>query len=393
MKKHFNIKKISLIVFTFICMLLTMKNVEASDKYVCNYSMGYQVGDSYYDKGNIELRITYENGNYSIGTYDKSTNKYYDSVSSKFDSLSFHAGDQSIPNMHILVLNDTLTEFKKYDFATKKSCPSQIYYVAQLSQRASNAYDFSYYLSSTPLEEYGYSNHNDSSSCYNTHQCGITVLNSSTSGENSNGNSSGNYEKCEYADLSKSVSGSSIEKLFTLKFNSSNIIIEDYDSDFPGQVAPEFQASDLDGKCPNVLYVGTFSGQVAPLSLKKFSGTYSFRVGLIVKFSKDSLTNPDSTVENQICNGSTQKIVSTLYNVIKFLIPAIIIIFSIIDFVGVVLSGENEKMEKAKKRFVTRIIIGLALLFVPSIIELLLRLSGILGKGETLADITCNILS
>lgn len=388
--KIFNIKKFTLIFFTFLCMFFTVKNVEAEEKYVCDYSLGFYNASNYYK--NINLRVTYENGNYSIGTYDISSKSYYDSSTSTLSLYSnsyFVAGnyEKVDDGMHVFISKDTLNQFKTYDFATKKSCPSSVYFLAQMSNNSTD-YNLSYYLSSTSLETYGYSNHNDASSCYNTGLCGISAINSSTLGENSNSDSLKNYKKCEYADLSKYVSDSgNIDKLFTLNFNSSNIVIDDYASDLSGKLVPQFQASDLNGECPNALYIGELAGTAAPLSLKSFSGTYAMKVGLIVNFSEDL----DSTVEMGICNGSTIKFVSMFYNIIRFLIPIIIIVFSIFDFISVVLSGENEKMEKVKKRFAIRIIIGIAFLFVPSIIELLLKLSGILDNGETLVNVACNI--
>ena len=63
-----------------------------------------------------------------------------------------------------------------------------------------------------------------------------------------------------------------------------------------------------------------------------------------------------------------------------------------IDFVGVVLSGETEKMEKAKKKFIIRLLVGAAFLFIPALLELLLRIIGIIESGQGLAEFTCNIL-
>jgi hypothetical protein len=79
------------------------------------------------------------------------------------------------------------------------------------------------------------------------------------------------------------------------------------------------------------------------------------------------------------------------YTLIRFLLPILVIVFSVIDFVGVVLSGETEKMEKAKKRFAIRLIVAAAILFVPAIIELLLKLAGVIDSGAGLVEFTCNL--
>lgn len=375
MKKHFNIKTITLFLFTFICVFSINSNVKAKDSILCRYAMQGDYSD-------YDVQFKYNNGSYSIGTYDRNNKKEYDNSAKNSEIDAFKAG-----KLNLYIANSSLNNVKSYDF-NKNGCPERVYYLYTISGNG-NINKATFYINDEEIKKNGYGNNSDLYGCSLTGDCGISPIDSLNSTNLPNNNiSTSDLISCRYANI-YSASNGDIEELFTLKYNSNTVIIEKAENSNLGEVYPTFKASDLNGSCPNVLYLG--GGSQTPVSLK--TNSYVAKAGLIVNFSKDSLTNPDSTVENQICNGSTMKIISTLYNIIKFLIPIIIIVFSIIDFMSVVLSGENEKMEKAKKRFITRIIVGLALLFVPSIIELLLRLSGILGKGETLADITCNILS
>ena len=81
------------------------------------------------------------------------------------------------------------------------------------------------------------------------------------------------------------------------------------------------------------------------------------------------------------------------FKFLRFVVPALIIILSTIDFVGVVASGEDEKLTKAKKNFVIRLIVGVVILLLPFILELILKIAGILGADESLSDSVCNVIN
>lgn len=81
--------------------------------------------------------------------------------------------------------------------------------------------------------------------------------------------------------------------------------------------------------------------------------------------------------------------VKGIYNFMRFIVPALIVVFSTIDFASVVITGEDDKMVKAKKNFIIRLIVGIAILFIPIILESLLKLAGILESGDNLIDLAC----
>ncbi len=82
-------------------------------------------------------------------------------------------------------------------------------------------------------------------------------------------------------------------------------------------------------------------------------------------------------------------ILSKIYTLIRFSVPVIIIIYSVVEFAGVVVSGEQENMEKAKKHFVVRLLIGILVLLVPVLLEVPLKLAGIIDSN--LSDVVCKI--
>ena len=72
----------------------------------------------------------------------------------------------------------------------------------------------------------------------------------------------------------------------------------------------------------------------------------------------------------------TFEYVQMIYSLIKFLIPAIIILFGMIDFLKVLLSGEDKDMKLAWTSFVKRIIAGIIFILLPVLIEFIFKLVG-----------------
>lgn len=72
----------------------------------------------------------------------------------------------------------------------------------------------------------------------------------------------------------------------------------------------------------------------------------------------------------------TFEYVQMIYSLIKFLIPAIIILFGMIDFLKVLLSGEDKDMKQAWTSFIKRIIAGIIFILLPVLIEFIFKLVG-----------------
>ena len=65
---------------------------------------------------------------------------------------------------------------------------------------------------------------------------------------------------------------------------------------------------------------------------------------------------------------NTIRIVLIVLDVLKNLIATIVIIFGIIDFFKVVFNGKDDKFKDSFKMFIKRIIAGLVVIFIPSIL-------------------------
>lgn len=118
---------------------------------------------------------------------------------------------------------------------------------------------------------------------------------------------------------------------------------------------------------------------------------------LINKYKpSDGYVDPSDGIINRdydICSifsGTLGDIVKSLISWIKLLIPIVIIVLGIMDAISVVVSGEEKKMKEVFSRFLKRMIAGLLIIFVPSLISFLVNLSGVLEPYH-IDDIWCGL--
>ena len=83
------------------------------------------------------------------------------------------------------------------------------------------------------------------------------------------------------------------------------------------------------------------------------------------------------------CNVGTA-IVSMVYNVLKWLkyiAPALVIIFTMLDFIKAIASQNDDDMKKAQGKFVKRLIVAALLFLLPLIINFLLQTFGLFDSS------------
>lgn len=208
-------------------------------------------------------------------------------------------------------------------------------------------------------------------------------------------NAASSFKSCPYSGPN------STDVFATLKYNfeTGEIYVEDKAN--PGvkkttDMTIDNLKSTYSTTCPNKIYSITpnYDSYYLVPPGDGNDGVVTFTI--IGEENKSQLV-PTSTTKKNMCDklesSGLLKHIKNFYNLLRFMAPVIIIVYSIIDFVGVVLSGNDDSMEKAKKRFVQRLIIGVAILFIPAILEFLLRLAGITSSHEGLVEATCNLLS
>lgn len=89
--------------------------------------------------------------------------------------------------------------------------------------------------------------------------------------------------------------------------------------------------------------------------------------------NNSSIGNLDVNCET-ILDGDFGKILKYILNIIRFIACTILILFSVMDFVKPILSGDDEMLKKSGRIFIKRLIIFVLILFLPVLIELLLSL-------------------
>ena len=165
--------------------------------------------------------------------------------------------------------------------------------------------------------------------------------------------------------------------------------------------------------CPYTLFVGpTSDGDVynaigfsskasSHLFDDTFGGAFSYQTMARVKRAPDanlnvSIINGKKIKKFESCSevlgDDLIKILQTLINIIRIVIPIILNIFGVIDFGKAVFANNEEEMKKAQSVFIKRLIIGAAIFLIAPVLKVILKLAhriwpvvdatlcGILGK-------------
>ena len=98
------------------------------------------------------------------------------------------------------------------------------------------------------------------------------------------------------------------------------------------------------------------------------------------------LTDPNETETTKSSSwnsndGNTNKFLKKIWNMLKIIIPMLVIIFSIADFLKVLFISDEKNYKEAYTRLLTRIGVGIILFVLPAILSLLLNLAGLQDIG------------
>lgn len=91
-----------------------------------------------------------------------------------------------------------------------------------------------------------------------------------------------------------------------------------------------------------------------------------------------------------IFDGKMSKIVKNILLIIKIGIPILIIILGIIDFINAMVASDDKALNEAKTRFVKRLIAGVLIIFLPSLLSVLINISGVLEQYG-ISDVFCSL--
>jgi len=79
---------------------------------------------------------------------------------------------------------------------------------------------------------------------------------------------------------------------------------------------------------------------------------------------------------------SIRYIINQILGYIRIIVPILIILLGTLDFAKAVLAGKEDNMKKAQSTFVKRLIAGVAVFFVPVIVDIIMDLADIVWAGE-----------
>ena len=115
--------------------------------------------------------------------------------------------------------------------------------------------------------------------------------------------------------------------------------------------------------------------------VKKFLSLYKTTVLEQIDEIQNKIDAVDRKVEQEekpvVTNGETIKLVKQIYDIIKILIPVLIVVLSIIEFLKVILISDDKNYKSAWDKFIKRVIIGVIFFLVPLLVSFLLNISGI----------------
>lgn len=85
------------------------------------------------------------------------------------------------------------------------------------------------------------------------------------------------------------------------------------------------------------------------------------------------------------------ELLKTAVNITKISIPLLLVVLGIIDFAKAVFAGSEEDMKKSQKKFIKRLIIGVCIFLIPSVIKVVLTIGNSIW-GNIISSDFCGIL-
>lgn len=79
---------------------------------------------------------------------------------------------------------------------------------------------------------------------------------------------------------------------------------------------------------------------------------------------------------------SVRYLINEILGYVRIIVPILIILLGTIDFAKAVLAGKEDNMKKAQSAFVKRLIAGVVVFLVPTIVDIIMGLADIVWAGE-----------
>lgn len=105
---------------------------------------------------------------------------------------------------------------------------------------------------------------------------------------------------------------------------------------------------------------------------------------------KDRINNLSLCDDILVENSAIWKLLKYLVTLIKIAVPLLLIGLGIMDFTKAIFSGNEDGMKKAQAKFIKRLIIGVCIFLIPSLLELVLTISS--SIWQNISTDFCGIL-
>lgn len=79
---------------------------------------------------------------------------------------------------------------------------------------------------------------------------------------------------------------------------------------------------------------------------------------------------------------SLRYLIDTILGYVRIIVPILIILLGTLDFAKAVIAGKEDNMKKAQTDFIKRVLIGVAVFFVPLLVDVVMELADIVWAGE-----------
>jgi hypothetical protein len=188
---------------------------------------------------------------------------------------------------------------------------------------------------------------------------------------------------CKYGSLILAINNTT-EKVYAANETSCSLSIAYSD------IQSKDIEKDSDG-CPKEIYYfnakyGNYSSCGYSFSIK-YSETIELNGTdpIFDATNSDANGNEPTTVDKEYANscsdlGESLTLLRQIYTFMRYLVPILIVVLSIVDFAKVVLLGDEKTYKAAWDKFIKRLIIGVVILILPAILSLIINMSGALDS-------------
>ncbi len=109
-----------------------------------------------------------------------------------------------------------------------------------------------------------------------------------------------------------------------------------------------------------------------------------------ISYGVSGVTTSDKDMScDELFDQSIMDLIKEILQYPRIIIPGIILVLGTIDFMKAVIAQKEEEMKKAQMTFIKRLLIGVAVYFVPVLINAIIWVANIAWKG--LGYTTCNL--